>query len=143
MTRFMSTVSPQNGFAEPPVFGLVDYDPDGMAILHTYKYGSKKVSEDNAASTVPAIQWMGVCSRDITDNSRTHRSQGLMPLSKRDRHKAGKMLAWDQLGDLEQAAQWRRELQVMLMLNLKAEIQIVECDADGLEKMIKSAVRDL
>ncbi|CAD0052131.1 unnamed protein product [Aureobasidium pullulans] len=138
----MSIASPQNGFAEPPVFGLVDYDPDGMAILHTYKHGSKKMSEDNAALIVPTIQRMGLRSRDITDEDHTHRNQGLMPLTRRDRHKARKMLEWEQFSDLEEAAQWRRELQVMLMLNLKAEIQIIDSDPSGLAKMIKYAVKD-
>ncbi|THW98031.1 DNA topoisomerase IV, alpha subunit [Aureobasidium pullulans] len=142
IARFMSIASPQNGFAEPPVFGLVDYDPDGMAILHTYKHGSKKMSEDNAALIVPTIQWMGLRSRDITDEDHTHRNQGLMPLTRRDRHKARKMLEWEQFSDLEEAAQWRRELQVMLMLNLKAEIQIIDSDPSGLAKMIKYAVKD-
>ncbi|KEQ86509.1 DNA topoisomerase IV, alpha subunit [Aureobasidium pullulans EXF-150] len=142
IARFMSIASPQNGFAEPPVFGLVDYDPDGMAILHTYKHGSKKMSEDNAALIVPTTQWMGLRSRDITDEDHTHRNQGLMPLTRRDRHKARKMLEWEQFSDLEEAAQWRRELQVMLMLNLKAEIQIIDSDPSGLAKMIKYAVKD-
>lgn len=143
MTRFMTTASPQNGFAEPPVFGLVDYDPDGLAILHTYKFGSKKMSEENAELVVPDIRWMGLRSRDITDEDHTHRNQGLMTLTLRDRHKARKMLAWEQHASLAQAAQWRRELQVMLMLNLKAEMQIVDSGSSGLINMIKNAAYDV
>ncbi|KAH0004677.1 DNA topoisomerase IV, alpha subunit, partial [Aureobasidium melanogenum] len=137
MTRFMTVASPQNGFAEPPVFGLVDYDPDGLAILHTYKHGSKKMSEDNAALIVPRIQWLGLHGRAITDVDHTHRNQGLMTLTSRDRHKARKMLEWEASSD--QGPQWCRELQVMLMLNLKAEMQIVDSDSSGLINMIKSA----
>jgi meiotic recombination protein SPO11 len=139
MTRFMTTASPQNGFAEPPVFGLVDYDPDGLAILHTYKHGSKKMSEENAGLVVPTMQWMGLHSRAITDEDHTHRTQGLLTLTLRDRHKARKMLEWDQHASSDEAAQWRRELQVMLMLNLKAEMQIVD---SGLVNMIKNAAYD-
>lgn len=140
LTRFMSIASPQNGFAEPPVFGLMDYDPDGMAILHTYKQGSNKIFEGNGIFTVPAIQWMGLRSRDITDENRTHRNQGLMALTRRDRHRARKMLEWGRSAGPEEAEQWRRELQVMLMLNLKAEIQIIDSDPAGVGNMIKSAV---
>jgi meiotic recombination protein SPO11 len=139
MTRFMTTASPQNGFAEPPVFGLVDYDPDGLAILHTYKHGSKKMSEENAGLVIPMIQWMGLHSRAITDDDHTHRTQGLLALTLRDRHKARKMLEWDQHASFDEAAQWRRELQVMLMLNLKAEMQIVDSGPSGLVNMIKDA----
>ncbi|KAK6004629.1 hypothetical protein QM012_008491 [Aureobasidium pullulans] len=142
MTRFMTVASPQNGFAEPPVFGLVDYDPDGLAILHTYKHGPKKMSEDNAALVVPRIQWLGLHSRAITDEAHTHRNQGLMALTSRDRHKARKMLEWEEHASFDEGAQWRRELQVMLMLNLKAEMQIVDSDPSGLINMIKNAAYD-
>ncbi|KAI5200812.1 DNA topoisomerase IV, alpha subunit [Aureobasidium subglaciale] len=140
MTYFMSAATPRNGFAEPPVFGLVDYDPDGMAILHTYKHGSKNMSEENATIVVPTIRWMGLRSRDISDEDHTHRNQGLMPLTRRDRHKARKMLDWQPSSDHDEAAQWRRELQVMLMLNVKAELQIIDSDPFGLENMIRNAV---
>jgi meiotic recombination protein SPO11 len=142
MTRFMTTASPQNGFVEPPVFGLVDYDPDGLAILHTYKHGSKKMSEENAGLVIPMIQWMGLHSRTITDEDHTHRTQGLLALTLRDRHKARNMLEWNQHASSDEAAQWRRELQVMLMLNLKAEMQIVDSGPSGLINMIKNAAYD-
>lgn len=135
----MTVASPQNGFAEPPVFGLVDYDPDGLAILHTYKYGSRKMSEDNVALVVPRIQWLGLHSLAITGEDRTHRDQGLMTLTMRDRHKARKMLEWEEHASFDEREQWRRELQVMLMLNLKAEMQIVDSDSSGLVNMIKNA----
>jgi meiotic recombination protein SPO11 len=142
MTRFMTVASPQNGFAEPPVFGLMDYDPDGLAILHTYKHGSKKMSEENAGLVIPRIRWMGLQSRAITDEDHTHQTQGLLTLSLRNRHKASKMLEWEQHVSVEEAAQWRRELQVMLMLNLKAEMQIVDSGPSGLVNMIKNAAYD-
>ena len=86
---------------------------------------------------------MGLRNRDITDEDHTHRNQGLMTLTLRDRHKARKMLAWEQHASLAQAAQWRRELQVMLMLNLKAEMQIVDSGSSGLINMIKNAAYDV
>ena len=44
MLRFLSTPSPSNGFASPPLHALVDFDPDGIAILSTYKHGSDNLS---------------------------------------------------------------------------------------------------
>lgn len=139
----MTMATPQNGFAEPPVFILVDYDPDGLAIMHTYKFGSKKMSDDNAGLVVPNIRWIGLHSRAITDEDHTHRNQGLMTLTLRDRHKARKMLEWEEHASFEEAARWRRELQVILMLNLKAEMQIVDSGSSGLIKMIKNAAYDV
>lgn len=138
----MSLASPRNGFAEPPVFGLMDYDPDGMAILHTYKHGSSKSCEENDNLIVPTIRWAGLCSGHITDETETHRNQGLMLLTRRDRHKARKMLEWRQFSINEEAEQWRRELQVMLVLNLKAEIQMIDSEPSGLTSMIKEVVSD-
>ncbi|KAI4723001.1 DNA topoisomerase IV, alpha subunit [Aureobasidium sp. EXF-10727] len=141
VTHFMTVASPQNGFAEPPVFGLADFDPDGLAILHTYKHGSEKMSQENAKLVVPRIEWLGLHSSTITDEDQTHRNQGLLTLTLRDRHKAKKMLEWEQHSFVE-AAHWRRELQVMLMLNLKAELQILDSDPSGLMNIIKMAAYD-
>ncbi|KAI4731868.1 DNA topoisomerase IV, alpha subunit [Aureobasidium sp. EXF-10728] len=141
VTRFMTVASPRNGFAEPPLFGLVDFDPDGLAILHTYKHGSEKMSQENAELVVPRIRWLGLHSSTITDEDQTHRNQGLLTLTPRDRHKAKKMLEWEQHSFVE-AAHWRRELQVMLMLNLKAELQILDSDPSGLMNIIKMAAHD-
>lgn len=55
---------------------------------------------------------------------------GLMPLTKRDRRIAIKMLERDVV---DEEMEWRRELQAMLMLNLKAEIQILSSGVGGLE----------
>jgi meiotic recombination protein SPO11 len=46
------------------MFALVDYDPHGVAILRTYKNGSKRLEhEDNV--TVPGIRWLGIHSSDL------------------------------------------------------------------------------
>jgi len=53
--------------------------------------------------------------------------QGLLSLTKRDRRMAEKILGRQQeTSEIRQSdVDYRRELQVMLMLNLKAEIQIL------------------
>lgn len=140
MVRFLSQPSPQNGFASPPVYGLMDYDPDGMAILSTYKRGSSKFSHENESLTVPGMQWLGLRSKHIIDDDTTHQSQGLMPLTRRDRHKARKMLEQDWADGDGDDVGWRHELQVMLMLNLKAELQVLDAFPEGLISVIKSGI---
>ncbi|GAB7346992.1 hypothetical protein MBLNU459_g3144t1 [Dothideomycetes sp. NU459] len=136
MVRFLTRPSPQNGFADPPIYGLMDYDPDGMAILSTYKRGSIKFSHDSEGLTVPEMRWLGLRSRHIADDDLTHRIQGLMPLTRRDRCKARKMLEPNWCVDGE-SAEWRHELQVMLVLNLKAELQILDTIPEGLASMME------
>lgn len=140
MVRFLSQPSPQNGFASPPVYGLMDYDPDGMAILSTYKRGSSKLSHENESLTVPGMQWLGLRSKHIINDDTTHQSQGLMPLTRRDRHKARKMLGQNWADGDGDDAGWRHELQVMLMLNLKAELQVLDALPEGLTSVIKSGI---
>ncbi|KAL5313601.1 hypothetical protein ACEPPN_018022 [Leptodophora sp. 'Broadleaf-Isolate-01'] len=101
-----------------PIFALVDFDPDGLGIMSTYKHGSQALSHElNLA--VPSVQWLGVRSRDFLGKGADAR--GMLKLTARDRRIALRMLGWDEEKDTE----WRRELQVMLLLNVKAEIQIL------------------
>ncbi|KAI9830328.1 MAG: hypothetical protein M1819_005709 [Sarea resinae] len=136
-----------------PVFGLVDFDPDGLAILSTYKYGSHNMAHENAALNVPRMQWLGIRSHDLlaprpgTDSyegiqhQRPHYSSsasahdggsGILKLTARDRNRATKMLEWEILAQDGPETEWRRELQVMLVLNVKAEIQVLWEAEEGL-----------
>lgn len=63
-----------------------------------------------------------------------HNNQGLLTLSTRDRNKARKMLKWDVLAEDED---FRRELQAMLMLNVKAELQLLDAVPDGMSSLLK------
>lgn len=96
--------------------------------MSTYKYGSTAFSHQNL--TVPSIRWLGVQSADIIP-SEDFEKVGLLRLSGRDRRLASRMLGRGvfQKGGVG----WRRELQVMLMLNCKAEIQILSSEDPGLE----------
>lgn len=105
-----------------PIFCLVDFDPDGIGIMSTYKYGSVKLHHENHNLIVPSIKWLGVKSADIVsiESSTTAR---LLRLSCRDRRISCRMLERPEFQEVE--SEWRRELQVMLVLNCKAEIQIL------------------
>ncbi|KAF1848071.1 DNA topoisomerase IV, alpha subunit [Cucurbitaria berberidis CBS 394.84] len=124
-----------------PMYAFVDLDPDGIAILSTYKYGSYRLAHEFVAQKeapavgLPDIRWLGVkrnhLSRTPVGESDTGTNvipelQGLMKLSPRDRTKAARMLEWDLCVEDGPEQGWRQELQTMLMLNVKAEMQILD-----------------
>ena len=138
------------------MFVLVDADPDGIAILNTYKYGSYRLAHedvtptDTPALSLPNIRWLGVKSHhmsrtpvgeDGTESDVMPQLQGLMRLTARDRIKAARMLEWNLCTEdgLEQG--WRQELQKMLMLNVKAEMQILDELPGGLVSWVGNKVR--
>jgi meiotic recombination protein SPO11 len=123
---------------EIPILALVDFDPDGIGIMSTYKYGSVSLAHESNLA-VPSIRWLGVRSWDFLNTK--HEIQGLLSLTARDRKIGMKMLAKsgaEEDGDEE----WRRELQIMLMMNVKAEIQILgngEALGEWLDKKLLEA----
>ena len=137
MLRFLSSPSPQNGFCAPPVYAMVDFDPDGIAILSTYKYGSKTLAHETSHLCLPQIQWMGLRSEHVLSGEATHADQGLLTLTARDRKKARNMLGWQVLEGDELL---QRELQVILMLNFKAELQLLEATPDGMSNLLESSL---
>jgi len=123
------------------MYAFVDLDPDGIAILSTYKYGSYRLAHEGIASKdapalgLPNIRWLGVKTHHIgrapateseTNTSAMPELQGLMRLTTRDRIKAACMLEWNLCSESGLEQEWRRELQSMLMLNVKAEMQILD-----------------
>jgi meiotic recombination protein SPO11 len=123
------------------MYALVDLDPDGIAILSTYKYGSYRLAHEDVTrtdATAPGlanIRWIGVHSHHMSrtpvgevhvDTSTALGLQGLMRLTARDRTKAARMLEWDLCAEDGPEQGWRQELQKMLMLNIKAEMQILD-----------------
>ena len=111
-----------------PVFTLVDYDPDGLEILATYKHGSFSLRHENAELAIPGIHWLGMksCSHVKLSSAQGHQYQVLLRLSARDRNRAKCMLHRPLLSEHGEEKEWRRELQVMLMLNMKNEIEVLE-----------------
>ena len=129
------------------MYALVDLDPDGIAILSTYKYGSYRLAHEDVTPTdttapgLPRIRWLGLKSHHMsrtpvgeehTDTSAITQPQGLMRLTARDRTKAARMLEWNLCSDEGPEQGWRQELQKMLMLNIKAEMQILDEALGGL-----------
>lgn len=140
-----------------PIFGLVDLDPDGIAILSTFKYGSYRLAHEDATLkdtpglSLPNIHWLGVKRHHVsripvgesdTDTSAIPELHGLMKLTARDRTKAMRMLEWDLCADDGPEQEWRHELQAMLMLNTKAEMQILDELPRGLVSWLSGELGD-
>ena len=164
-----------------PMFILVDFDPDGINIMHKYRWGSKRLRHEN--NEVRRLEWLGIKSNHLLpkrpryENPHERRNSGgsdscnpfpepastpvvvprlprrtwrasasyyhfsrpthiedtRLSLDPRDRKRAVKMLGELFECDGEEAdrhdperMESTRELQVMLMLNMKAEIQAVD-----------------
>lgn len=124
-------------------YALTDFDPDGIAIMSTYKYGSATLSHEAQHLTAPCLQWLGLRSDDVFPlfqlkhvggnasqaNTSENHDRGLLKLSLRDRKKAAKLLennsAFQEHG---KEPEWRREIQVMLMYGYKAEMECLDME---------------
>ncbi|KAF2198536.1 DNA topoisomerase IV, alpha subunit [Delitschia confertaspora ATCC 74209] len=145
-----------------PLCGLVDYDPDGIAIMSTYKHGSYALAHENVTiggtSTgerplnLPQLRWLGVKSDQIHQNrdmdcgtckDTNIGTQASMKLTARDRKKARQMLSWQIFAEQGPESEWRHELQLMLMLNVKAEIQILEERPGGTSGWLKEQLGEV
>ncbi|KAK3070766.1 endodeoxyribonuclease [Teratosphaeriaceae sp. CCFEE 6253] len=135
LLRYLCTPSPQNGFAAPACYALVDYDPDGLAIMSVYRHGSMALAHESAELCVPRLRWLGLRGEDmVLGAAGTYGSQGLLTLTGRDRGKARKMLERTEGGE---GGEERRALQVMIMLNVKAELQLLDAVPGGMTDLLE------
>ncbi|KMU83283.1 hypothetical protein CIHG_01065 [Coccidioides immitis H538.4] len=116
-----------------PIYVLVDCDPDGMAIMSTYKYGSISQSHENANLNVPGVEWLGLRASDTAIPGNADVDRPLIPMTLRDRTRAQAMLSHSVIFSDEREQEWRLELQRMLMVNAKAEIEVLYEKAGGIE----------
>ncbi|KXH45687.1 type IIB DNA topoisomerase [Colletotrichum nymphaeae SA-01] len=131
---------------ELPIFALVDFDCYGIAIMRCYSHGTRGHAHEKA-TTVPNMQWLGVKSDDLAfrqDATPSHgpdiNSSETRPrastfessstLTLRDRTRAINMIKEIEEDGTENDRDCRRELQVMLFLGIKAEIQAVDNTGD-------------
>lgn len=107
--------------------------------MSTYKHGSIALEHENEVMNVAGIQWLGVKSSDLENQREAEDDTGLLRLTGRDRRIATKMLQRPIFAE-EGETEWRRELQNMLMLNMKAEIQLLNGRSGGLESWLESRI---
>ncbi|KAF4632534.1 hypothetical protein G7Y89_g5596 [Cudoniella acicularis] len=107
-------------YPEISIHALVDFRPGRLGIASTYTHGSLSLSHQSSTLTVPSLNYLGIRHYDFITPESIEDERGILKLSARDRRIAGKMLEREDLDE-----EWKRELRVMLMLNVKAEIQIL------------------
>lgn len=118
-------------------YALVDGDPDGIAIMSTYKHGSLAHLHDNSRLTVPELQWMGLRASDAVTRSEFGDDVTVLSLTARDRRKIVAMLRNNPVYASDgPEPEWRVELQRMLILNVKTEIETLYEQDGGLEAWI-------
>ncbi|KAI5850191.1 meiotic recombination protein spo11 [Morchella snyderi] len=107
-----------------PVFAVVDMDPYGIEIMATYKFGSIALAHESHRLAVERVEWLGIKTGDLEEviRSADGEVEGVMVLTERDRRKAVKMLGREWM---ERVPEWRSEIQKMLVLNVKVEIEIL------------------
>ncbi|PYI12205.1 meiotic recombination protein spo11 [Aspergillus sclerotiicarbonarius CBS 121057] len=131
----------------PQFYALVDSDPDGMAIMATYKYGSVAFAHENRNLNIPDLHWLGLRTSDIVAGPDPLGDEALIHLTERDRKRAITMLSKNPVWAADGPEQeWRAELQHMLVLNVKAETEILY-DGDGglvgwLDRKMLSSLKD-
>ncbi|XP_061113718.1 uncharacterized protein LOC133138737 isoform X1 [Conger conger] len=101
-----------------PIFALVDADPHGIEIMCIYKYGSVSMSFEAQNLTVPSVMWLGLLPSDI-ERLRVPKDV-LIPFTKKDESKLTSLLKRPYI--VYQPA-WEKEMEMMLKLRQKAEIQ--------------------
>lgn len=109
------------------VFVLVDMDPHGIEIMATYRFGSVAMAWENHRLAVERVEWLGFRSGDLAEVVKGSAGgggevEGVLRLTERDRRKAVGMLRREWMGAVPE---WRSELQRMLFLGVKAEIEIL------------------
>ncbi|KAL8664568.1 MAG: hypothetical protein Q9202_002977 [Teloschistes flavicans] len=128
----------------PAIYALVDFDPDGIAIMSTYKHGSAALSHESANLRTPVIRWLGAKSMDLAFTKPNvdiyDDEKGTLQLRSRDRKKAVKMLDQELCAEDGVEKEWRRELQVMLMLNMKGEMEMLSQLEGGIEQWVEDRI---
>ncbi|BCS11242.1 hypothetical protein ALUC_40582S [Aspergillus luchuensis] len=121
----------------PQFYALVDGDPDGMAIMATYKYGSVAFAHENRNLNVPGLHWLGLKIPDVVAGADPLEDNTLIRLTKRDRKKIVAMLSRNPIWAADgPEPEWRIELQRLLILNVKAETEILYDMEGGLSQWL-------
>ncbi|MDH5402558.1 MAG: hypothetical protein OEY49_08715, partial [Candidatus Heimdallarchaeota archaeon] len=104
-----------------PILAIMDADIYGFEILRVYSVGSKALSFEASNLAVPNIKWLGLLPSDLLEDSgfgipkSTH-----LKMTKSDERRT-KLLLEEEF--VKRKPQWRNQIQTLLDLGVKAEIQ--------------------
>ena len=122
------------------MIGVFDADPDGVNIMQVYRKGSISLPHESIAN-LPEIHWLGLHISDAVYGATD--DEAILRLSSRDAKKAVAMLGRLSTSSADEAdLKCRAELQRMLMLNVKAETQILEDRPGGLEAWLNERIEE-
>ncbi|GAA5880337.1 hypothetical protein JCM16303_003903 [Sporobolomyces ruberrimus] len=121
--------------ASVPIMFLVDADPYGIDIMSTFVLGSSALSHDstNLAIGPKRATWIGLKPSKL--RTAFIGQDDTVLLTPRDRRKALLMVKREWL-----PSEWRRELEHLLHLNRKAEIEILASTAPSLDLLRADSV---
>ncbi len=104
-----------------PILAIVDADPYGFEIMRVYSVGSKALSYESAHLAVPNIKWLGLLPSDLLPESGFDiPKSAFIKMTSRDTHRS-KLMMEEEFVKRKQS--WRDQLQVLVNLGYKAEIQ--------------------
>ncbi|PTD04665.1 Meiotic recombination protein rec12 [Fusarium culmorum] len=144
---FLNLVSTR--YPQLPILGLFDFDPDGVKIMRCYRYGSDRLSHEADLGT-ETLQWLGIKSthlfRDYAGDSATITPSQSSPSSITStscRNPVSYMSARERTAAIStlkkvvhpshldtEVSETKHELQLMLVLGVKAEIEWLDESGD-------------
>ncbi|XP_039124499.1 meiotic recombination protein SPO11-2 [Dioscorea cayenensis subsp. rotundata] len=118
-------------FPSLPILALVDWNPAGLAILCTYKFGSIKMGLE-AYRYACNVKWLGLRGNDLYIIPQ----HSMVQLKARDLQIAKSLLSSDLLQDI-----YREELGFMVEMGKRVEIEALYCN--GFEYLGKYIVKKI
>ncbi|KAI3996146.1 hypothetical protein MKX01_031500 [Papaver californicum] len=118
-------------FPHLPILALIDWNPAGLAILGTFKFGSIGMGLE-AYKYACNVKWLGVRGNDL----QLIPEESFVPLKPRDLQIAKSLMSCDMLQD-----SYREELAMMVQNGRRAEIEALYCNGyDFLGKYIAKKI---
>jgi meiotic recombination protein SPO11 len=105
--------------------------------MHTYRQGSIALAHEES-STVPEMKWLGMRLDDVVVDAAT--DAPLLPLTLTDRERIRGILARQSSDADSVQQQCFLELQKMLVLNVKAEIQLLDDRPGGIGHWLEERI---
>ncbi|KAF5184354.1 Meiotic recombination protein spo11-2 [Thalictrum thalictroides] len=129
-TRFLLHKISRN-YPNLPILGLVDWNPAGLSILCTFKYGSIGMGLE-AYKYACDVKWLGLRGDDL----QLIPKESLVPLKQRDLQIAESMMNAEILQD-----GYKEELELMVNSHQRAELEALYCHGyDFLGKYIATKI---
>ncbi len=108
-----------------------------MQIMSVYCVGSRAMAHDVHNLAVPQLKWLGVLPSDLARYQVPESAR--LPLGSRDKQKAAELLQRDYI---QGNVAWRRELELMVALNCKAEVEGLQGAHAGLRFLTQHYLPD-